>query len=120
MSPDAGAPGSAQTLKGMDRLLELQEVDLSIDRLTARRAQLTSGEEARAARANFEDAETRLGQLRLSIDSVAREQRRLEGEIDSLDRKISAERKRLYDGTVANAKELQSIGAEIDNLGTRK
>lgn len=107
-------------IKGMDRLLELQELDLSIDRLRSQVALLESQRDVREARARLVEVETRLGELRLSLDAVAREQRSLEGDVDSLDRKIRAEETRLYDGSVANAKELQSIGAEVENLQNRK
>jgi predicted nucleic acid-binding Zn-ribbon protein len=104
----------------MDRLLELQDLDLSIDRMTARLRAVEGGEELRVARRQLAEAEARLGELRLALDSVGREQRRLEGDIDSLERKIDAERRRMLDGSVANPKELQSMEAEVRNLGERK
>lgn len=106
--------------KGVERLLELQELDLSIDRLKARRELLASGEDIRVARARLAEVEGRLGELKLSIDEVSRDQRRLEQDVDSLDRKMQAENKRLIDGSVANPKELQSIQAEVQNLRGRK
>ncbi len=115
---DLVSPPSAP--KGSKRILELQELDLSIDRLRARRELLESGEELRTARATLAAAEARFGELKLSIDEVSRQQRRLEGDVDSLDQKMNADNKRLYDGTVANPKELQSIRAEVDNLHGRK
>ena len=108
------------TLRGMDRLLELQELDLSIDRLTARHRELEGGDELRRVRALLGEAEARLGELRLALDSLGRDQRRLEGDIDSMERKIEAERRRLLDGSVANPKELQAIEAEVRNLQSRK
>jgi uncharacterized protein len=106
--------------RGLDRLLELQETDLSIDRLQARRDELESGEDVRAARAGFEEAEGRAGELKLALDSLDREQRRLENEIDSLSRKAEAEQKRMYDGTVVNPKELEAIQHEVENLRQRR
>jgi predicted nucleic acid-binding Zn-ribbon protein len=100
--------------------LELQELDLSIDRLHARRELLESGEDLRAARDKRNAVERRLGEVKLALDDVSRQQRRLEGDVDSLDQKMKADEKRLYDGTVANPKELQSIRAEIENLRGRK
>ena len=105
---------------GYERLLELQELDLSMDRLKARREALESGEDLRTARARLAVAESRLGELKLSIDELATNQRRHEQDVDSLDRKMQAENKRLIDGTVANPKELQSIQAEVQNLRGRK
>lgn len=106
--------------RGIDRLLELQELDLSIVRLEARRSELEEGEDLRAARVRVAEAESRVGELQLALDSVATEQGRLENDIDSIQRKIEAERTRLYDGSVANAKELQSIEAEVASLRGRK
>lgn len=104
----------------MDRLLELQELDLSIDRLEARRSDLQGGEETDAERRRLYEVEQRLGELRLALDGVSQEERRLEGEIGSLEARIAAEDKRLYDGSVANPKELSSIQAELANLRSRK
>ena len=103
-----------------DRLIQLQELDLSIDRLNSRREVLEGREDIRAASQRAVEAETRLGELKLDVDHVAKEQLRLESDIDSMERKIEAERKRLYDGSVANARELQSIEAEIANLTHRR
>jgi predicted nucleic acid-binding Zn-ribbon protein len=107
-------------VRGINRLLELQELDLSIDRLRARLEALDVGDEVRQARSRLAQAEARLGELRLALDAVSGEQRRLEGDVDSLERRIGAERTRLYDGTVANPKELQSIEAEVEGLVARK
>lgn len=109
-----------QAVRGLDRILELQELDLAIDRLEARRKELESGEDLRAARERMNATEERVGELRLALDSVAQEQKRLETEVSSLDSKIAAEERRLYDGSVANPKELESIQHEIEALRRRK
>ncbi len=107
-------------MRGEDRLLELQEIDSAIDRLTARRRALESGAEVAVARSEADAAETALGELRLRIDAVAQDQKRLEREIDSLTQKAAAEEKRLFDGSVANAKELESLRREIEHLKGRR
>jgi predicted nucleic acid-binding Zn-ribbon protein len=104
----------------MDRLLELQELDTAIGRLEHRRGQLEAGEEVSAARKEMEEAESRLGELRLALDAIARESARLEHEIDSLGAKLAAEEKRMYDGSIANAKELEALQHEIANLRDRR
>jgi predicted nucleic acid-binding Zn-ribbon protein len=105
---------------GLDRLLDLQELDVAIDRLHARLAALETGDEVKALRRKVQEEEGRLGELKLALDAVAREQSRLEGDVDSMEQKIEAERKRMYDGSVVNAKELQSIAAEVESLQHRK
>lgn len=104
----------------MDRLLELQELDLSIARLDARRLELEGGEEVRAARVRATQAEDRVGELRLAIDSVDRELARLEHEAEAFGRKMKAEEGRLYDGSVANPKELEAIRHELEGLRARR
>jgi predicted nucleic acid-binding Zn-ribbon protein len=104
----------------MARLLALQEIDTAIDRLSARKAVLESGGELAAARNEADGAERALGELQLQLDVVGRDQSKLEHEIDSLTQKAAAEDKRLYDGSVVNAKELESIQHEIENLKRRR
>jgi predicted nucleic acid-binding Zn-ribbon protein len=104
----------------MSRLLALQEIDTALDRLGARREVLESGDELSAARNEADAAERALGELRLQLDVVARDQSKLEHEIDSLSQKAAAEDKRLYDGSIVNAKELESIQHEIENLKRRR
>lgn len=107
-------------MRGLDRILELQEIDTSIDRLEHRREQLEAGEALSAARKEVEEAESRLGELRLALDAVAQEQRRLEHEIESMSAKLAAEDKRMYDGSIANPKELEALQREIASLKDRR
>lgn len=107
-------------MRGIDRLLELQELDLSVGRLAARRAEIESGQELAEARRSQEELEHRLGEIRMALDAVNGEQTRLEGDAGTLAQKAEAEQKRLYDGSVANPKELESIQAELKNLGERR
>ena len=101
-------------------LLDLQATDTAIDRLTARRRALEGGAGLSAARAEADAAERSLGELRLSLDTFDRDSTKLEHEIDSLTRKAADEESRLFGGAVANAKELESIQREVDNLKKRK
>ena len=101
------------------RLLDLQALDLAIDRLRSRQRVLESGSEVAQARATADAAEADLGELRLRIDALDRDATRLEHEVDSLSKKAAAEEQRMYDGSVANAKELSSIQHEIENVRRR-
>ena len=104
----------------MERLLELQELDLAVHRLEARREEIESGAELAEARRLADEVEDKVGEIKLALDSIQREEKRLENEISSVDQRIQAEQRRLYDGSVANPKELSSIQAEIESLGRRK
>ena len=107
-------------MPGIDPLLALQENDSAIDRLSARRAALDSGEMLAAARAAADAAERALGELRLQLDTMGRDQQRFEHEIDSISQKVASEEKRLFDGSIANAKELEAIQHELENLKKRR
>lgn len=107
-------------MKGLDRILELQELDLSVDRLEARRHEIESGEELRAGRRRMEELEQRLGEVRMALSGINAEQQRLEGDVGMLTQKLEAEEKRLYDGSVANPKELEAIQAELRSLRERR
>jgi predicted nucleic acid-binding Zn-ribbon protein len=104
----------------MDQLLTLQGIDTAMDRLRARRTALESGAELAGLRAEANGAEAAFGELRLAIDELDREAGKLEHEVDSLTQKATAEEKRLYDGSIANAKELGSLQQEIENLKRRR
>lgn len=107
-------------MEGLDRILELQELDSSIDRLEHRREQIEAEEELAAARRRMEEAESRLGEIRLALDAVAHESARLENEIASMTAKLEAEEKRMYDGSIANARELEALQHEIDASKERR
>lgn len=84
--------------------------------LTAREEverRLAGSEELTAAKAALETADEALALLR-------REQRRLDGEIEDLTGKVTAEETRLYDGSVKNPKELGSIQHEVDLLKNKR
>jgi predicted nucleic acid-binding Zn-ribbon protein len=100
-------------------LLDLQGLDLAVDRLAARIRALESGEDLAAARAAADAAERELGELGLARDVLDRDAAKLEHEVDSLSQKATAEEQRMRDGSVANARELEAIGREIENLRSR-
>ena len=110
----------AEDLRGISHLLHLQELDTALDRLNARRRALEGGAEAEAARDRLRQSETLVGELRMAIDEASQTVRRLEGDADGFQQKVAAEERRLFDGSVANPKELESIQAEVTNLRNRK
>jgi predicted nucleic acid-binding Zn-ribbon protein len=100
-------------------LLDLQRLDLAIDRLRTRSAALATGSELATARREADDAEARSGELKLQLDVLDRDGSKVEHEIDSLTQKAAAEERRMSSGSVANARELDAIGHEITNLKRR-
>ena len=102
-----------------EHLLDLQQLDLTIDRLRSRAAALSSGAEVATARGTADADEAHLGELRLQLDALERDAGKVEHEIDSLTQKSAAEEQRMSSGAVANARELDAIGHEIANLKRR-
>jgi uncharacterized protein len=102
------------------RLLELQDLDTAIDRLRARARSLEEGGELAAVRIEADASEEGLGELRLKLDELGRDQTRLEREIDSMTQKEKAEQTRMYDGSIVNAKELEALQHEISSVQTRR
>jgi predicted nucleic acid-binding Zn-ribbon protein len=102
------------------RLLALQAVDTSMDRLASRRTLLESGQALSAARVSADAADAVFGELRLRIDEMNRDASRFEHEIDTIGQKQAAEEKRLYDGSVVNVKEMEALQHEIENLKKRR
>jgi uncharacterized protein len=100
-------------------LLELQRLDLAIDRLRTRTAALEAGSELATALREADEAEARSGELKLQRDALDRDGAKVEHEIDSLSQKAAAEERRMSSGSVANARELDAIGHEITNLKRR-
>jgi uncharacterized protein len=100
-------------------LLQLQSLDLSIDRARARLRSLEAGEDLGRTRSAADAAERALGEIGLELAALDRDGSRLEHEIDSMRQKAAAEERRLYDGSIANAKELGSVQHEVENLKHR-
>jgi predicted nucleic acid-binding Zn-ribbon protein len=102
------------------RLLDLQETDTALGRLLARRRVLEDGSELAAVRADADAADNRLGEIRLRLDEIGRDQSRFEHEIDSMTQKEQAEQQRMYDGSIVNAKELEALQHEIASVHKRR
>jgi len=100
-------------------VLDLQQLDLMLDRLRSRKAALESGAELTAARTEADAAEATLGEHRLQIEALDRDAAKVEHEVDSLNQKAAAEQARMTSGAVANARELDAMSHEIDNLRRR-
>lgn len=101
-------------------LLELQKIDSRIDRLEYRRLHLPEQTELDSLSARLGAVQRALGEQQMRADDCASRQRRLDGEIDSISRKIAQEEARLFAGKVSTPKELAALQAEIDYLKNRK
>jgi len=108
------------TRESMRPLLDLQRVDSGVDRLNQRKADLPEQRELDELNEQRSVLAVTHAEAQASLDSVAREQTKLETEINQIDEKVTHEQGRLYSGELSNPKELSNIQAELDALRRRK
>lgn len=107
------------TAEQLDLLLALQATDSRVRRLEH---QLQDLPEQRQLDESQERAHRLLrdhDEVTLELDRASAEQRQLERETDVLTQRREAERVRLYDGSIANARELKAVEAEIQTTERR-
>lgn len=102
------------------RLLDLQTEDSAIKRLEQRRDSLPEARRLAELSDQLAEFEADLEIATKQLEEVAREQARLEGEIELADQKIGREEQRLFSGSVSNPKELGSLQAEVAMLKRKK
>ncbi len=102
------------------RLLELQAYDTALKRLQERRSSLPEAARLASVSSAREELEADVEIATKQHDEAAREQSRLEGEMEMLDGKIRREEQRLFSGGVSNPKELASLQAEVDMLKRKR
>ena len=104
-------------MSAIQKLYELQEIDLDIDQKTQALEQLKSqigkDEDVVEARSALEDA-------RKYLTNLDKQQRSFEAEIDEISLKISKEEKKLYDGSGKNPKELVDLQKEVDLIKQKR
>lgn len=91
----------------------LQEID---DEAAKLRATLDDVERRLLGSESLNEARTAHAAVEAELAETRRTQRLTEGEVAALTAKIEPEEKRLYDGSVRNAKELQNIQHELELL----
>lgn len=101
------------------RLLDLQKVDSTIDRLAARRRNLPEQAELDAAEEKLVALDREIAEQQAVAHEVALRQRKLDGEIEMLGQKAKSEEAKLYSGSIANPKELEDLRREIEAIRRR-
>lgn len=98
----------------LDRLLELSDVDAQRARIDARLADLPEQQAVDEATERLRTAVREGDALRVEVTTVEAEQRRHEREIEQFRVRLAKEQQRLYGGEIHNAREMQSVEAEIE------
>ncbi len=102
------------------RLLDLQELDIAIDQLRHRRANLSQRAELKRLAAAGAEAAKAIQPVIDERTGLARQEKRLEDDAATVNDKATSENKRLYSGTVTSPRELQAIHEEIESLKRRQ
>lgn len=102
------------------RLLALQGLDTAIRQLEVRRANLP---EQKALDSNAETLRKVVAEHAKAteeLESLQRQQRRLEADVAAVDSRRKAEEGRMYSGLITSEKELEALRGELASLRTRK
>jgi predicted nucleic acid-binding Zn-ribbon protein len=102
------------------RLLDLQALDSTLDRLSHRRKTLPELEQIEQA----EDRQARLGDDIVLVETedsdLGREQSKLEADIDQVRTRMQRDQQRLDAGQVGSPRELENLQHEIESLKKRQ
>lgn len=112
-------PGAVDSTS-LERLLDLQAEDTAIKRLRDRRESLPEAQRLQEVSDLLAELTADLEIAQKQHDEIARENGRLEGEVELLEAKIAREEGRLFSGGVSNPKELGALQAEVEMLKRKK
>ncbi|HEX2028484.1 MAG TPA: C4-type zinc ribbon domain-containing protein [Nitriliruptorales bacterium] len=103
----------------LEALLTLQEAEATIRRLERRLDGLPEQAALDAALQESAAVQAERDALRVDLDLVEAEMRKLEGELSLLQQRRDHEQRRMYGGEITNPRELQALRAELENVKDR-
>ena len=104
----------------LHRLLELQNHDSDIARLSHRKATLPEAQRLTEVKGSLAELAADIEIAEKQVREIGREQDRLEDEIGLIEQKTQKEEARLFSGGVSNPKELGSLQAEVAMLKKKR
>ncbi|MFP4310870.1 MAG: zinc ribbon domain-containing protein [Nitriliruptoraceae bacterium] len=102
------------TSEELELLLELQATDHRVRKTRHQLEELPEQQLLEEALARVGTLEREHDDVRLELERATARQRQLEREVEILTERRDAERARLYDGSVGNAREMKAVEAEIE------
>lgn len=102
------------------RLLELAELDATLDRLAHRRRTLPELAEIEEASTRLARLATQLVAAKTEAGDLAREQAKAESDVESVRARAARDQQRLDSGQVSSPRDLSSLQAEIASLQRRQ
>ncbi len=105
--------------QSLSDLLDLQSVDLHIDRLLHQRQSLPELEDYRNAHASAEAVGARLASTQAELRDVGLEEDKAEGELELLEQRLHQHEQRLYAGGLS-ARETENMRRDVESLRSRE
>lgn len=102
------------------RLLDLQELDSTLDRLAHRRRTLPELADVTRLEERLRGVADALVAARTEISDIDREQKKAEQDVDQVRARADRDQKRLDSGQVASARDLENLQSEIASLQRRQ
>lgn len=102
------------------RLIDLQDLDSSLDRLAHRRRTLPELAEIERLEARLTELRDAIVAAETEVGDLQREQKKAEQDVDQVRTRADRDQKRLDSGQVTSAKDLGSLQAEIESLQRRQ
>ncbi|MFG2003028.1 zinc ribbon domain-containing protein [Spirillospora sp. NPDC048911] len=102
------------------RLIDLQELDTTLDRLAHRRRTLPELADIERLEARLTEVRDAIVAAETEVGDLDREQRKAEQDVDQVRTRADRDQKRLDSGQVGSAKDLSSLQAEIASLQRRQ
>lgn len=108
-----------QEFQSLADLLDLQDVDLQIDRLLHRRSSLPELDQYKAAHQQLVAAEAALTVVQEELRETSRDLDKNEGELEILETKMGQQEQRLFAGGMS-AKETENMRLDIESMKRRQ
>ncbi len=102
------------------RLLDMQAIDSSLDRLAVRRRNLPEHAEIDKLDTQLAALNDDLVRVSTQLRDLGRSQKKLDNEVDLVRTRAARDRKRLDSGQITSARELENLQAEIASLTRRQ
>jgi uncharacterized protein len=104
----------------LERLLEVQELDTTLDQLRHRRATLPARDELAAVEARLAELAGTLEETQQRRDQVVRRQGEFEAELQAVESRVRELEGKMYGGTISASRDLQAMAGEVDSLKKRR
>lgn len=102
------------------RLLELQAHDTALDRLAMRRRTLPELAEIEKIDNRLAELHADIVRVETDVQDMAREQRKIENDVDVVRTRMTRDQQRLDSGQVGSPKELENLQHELQSLARRQ